>query len=101
MKKHYVYILYDVETHSPIYVGYSRSLKRRINSHLKTKIFTGVIILGSFDKKEDALLVESHVIKFISMFSFNSIKNGLYDNFKKDTSYFNNKINQIKRGIYG
>lgn len=101
MKKFHVYILYDTNTQKPIYIGHSGYIKRRVNNHRRYKFFDGVIILESFQTRDEALQVERNLIKFVSMFNIDSVVNALYDNFREDTFSYQNQIHKIKAGIYG
>ena len=99
-KIYHLYLLDDVKTFKPIYVGLTRDLRNRIYKHEKTKNFDGVLILESFSDKKEGLAAERCLIKFFSHFEFESIVNGLYVNIACQM-YKTNLIKQIKNGRLG
>lgn len=102
-KKYYLYVLYEEKSKRPIYIGLSCNLKKRINQHRKTKVFDAVALIESFDKKDEGLIAERALIKFFSLFKNENIVNCLYARFSCDTAQvlnFNNKINQIDKGLF-
>jgi predicted GIY-YIG superfamily endonuclease len=100
-KKYHLYVLYDVSSCNPVYVGLSCSLRNRIYKHEKSKEFDGVIIIESFCNKNDGLIAERCLIKFLSIFQLESVVNGLYaryDNMIKVDNVITNKLKDIKNG---
>jgi predicted GIY-YIG superfamily endonuclease len=100
-KKHYLYVLYNTKTRTPKYIGLSSSIKRRVKAHLKTKDFNGVLIIESFENKNEGLAAERSLIKFFSIFKSDLIVNSLYANYAEvieaDTC---NKLDAILNGNY-
>jgi predicted GIY-YIG superfamily endonuclease len=62
--KYIVYILYNGD--NPIYIGMSSNMPLRITWHKRTKQVSHYAIFGRFANKQEALFVESTLIKFIS-----------------------------------
>jgi hypothetical protein len=104
LKKFHLYILYDTKTLKPVYVGLTSGLKNRIHKHSQTKKFDGVLIIESFDNKEQGLSAERCIIKFLSAFKLDSIVNGLYSSFEYSADvdgFHSNLINKIQNGRLG
>lgn len=102
-KKYYLYVLYNQKTKSPIYVGLSSNLKKRISQHKTSKEFDAVTIIESYDSKKEGLIAERALIKFFSLFKSSDIVNGLYARFACDSAQvlnFNNKIKDIQSGLF-
>ena len=96
-KKYHLYVLYNVKTMKPVYIGLSCSIRNRIYKHEKNKKFDGVLIIESFKNKNEGLAAERCLIKFFSYFQLESIINGLYINICLD-NFTINLINKIKNG---
>lgn len=76
--KWHVYILVNRKLNSPVYVGVSTNVIRRLYKHSKTKVFDSYIILESFENKKEAYSAERGIIKYLSIFENENICNGLY-----------------------
>ena len=76
--KHYVYAL--VKDKKPIYVGSSSNLKERMKNHSYKKVFDYSLVISEHETKDQALLAERSIIKFLSMFPRGEIQNALYQN---------------------
>ena len=70
-----------------IYVGCTGDIKNRLVYHKKDKVFDSHVIIDSFQNKQDALLCERSIIKFITLFSKGEFYNSEYINlsYKRDT----------------
>lgn len=78
-KPYHVYVLYDSKCVTPVYIGMTSNLHKRIKKHISSKEgFDGALVIESFDSKEDALTCERGIIKFVSIFGSETIINGLY-----------------------
>jgi predicted GIY-YIG superfamily endonuclease len=100
-KKHHLYVLYDVETLKPIYIGLSCNLRNRIYKHEQSKKFDGVHIVESFECKKEGLAAERAIIKFLSLFQFDTIVNSLNASLvhrAELNGFFVNQIKKIKNG---
>ena len=93
MKKFHVYCL--IKNCKPIYVGMSSNVKKRAKKHKLDKNFDSVFILKSFDKKNDALICENAIIRFISILDDNDFINGL-NNVLKDNFLHHNLVKNCK-----
>jgi len=90
MANYSVYVL--VNGAKPVYVGVTGSIKVRLSHHRKTKLFTSHEIIETFENKQDALIMERGIIKFISLFS-HSMDNGLHSVFTIKSDMLNFKHN--------
>ena len=62
-----VYVLTNNDT--PVYVGYTLDIDTRIKSHRNDgKEFTGHVILKTYLNKQDSLIAENAVIRYLSAF---------------------------------
>lgn len=61
-----------------VYVGFSSNVKNRVSSHRSKKKFDDYIIISTHQSREDALLAERSIIKFLSIFGSKNICNALY-----------------------
>jgi predicted GIY-YIG superfamily endonuclease len=98
-KKHYLYVLYNKDKGTPVYIGVTQSLKQRVLRHEQSKDFDGVIILETFNSKKEALTAERSLIKFLSIWKIESVVNGLY--LRYDNALLlnhHNQLNKIKNG---
>lgn len=67
-KKNNEYILYALMYDGrPIYVGCTDNFIRRKLEHRKTKVFDYGIIIKKFKTKEDALIAENAIVRFMSL----------------------------------
>lgn len=69
-----VYLL--IKDGNPIYVGCTSKLTQRQKAHEKTKVFDSVVVLKMYKRKEDALIAENAIIRFISLFGGDEWVNG-------------------------
>lgn len=80
--KYSVYLLLKDE--NPVYIGMSSNMKNRLCYHKKTKDFNYYVIIEKFKNKKEALAAERAIIKYISIFTPETIQNTLYWAFNKD-----------------
>jgi hypothetical protein len=66
MKQYKVYAL--IKSNKPVYIGMTTDIVRRAKQHKKTKIFSKIIVIKSFDDKEKALVAENAIITFLTLF---------------------------------
>lgn len=84
-RKFSVYLL--IKDNKPIYVGCSSNVKNRISNHKRTKKFDDYYVLKKFETKEQALIAENILIRYISVF--------------EDDKWLNSKdINLVFDGFY-
>lgn len=78
MKKNYLlYVL--IKNDNPIYVGVTRNIKQRLKQHKKIKNFDSYLIIKKYEKKEDALLSENAIIRYLSLFKNENNLNAKYE----------------------
>jgi len=78
--KHFVYAL--INKGKVIYVGCTSNVKSRQYKHKKNKVFDYIFVIKEFDNKNDALIAENAIIRFISILGDDNILNGLFENLK-------------------
>lgn len=71
-----VYVL--IKDKQPVYIGCTSNLENRLKAHSRIKVFDSYIVIKTFDNKEDALICENGIIRFVSAFKGEKICNGLY-----------------------
>ena len=85
-KEYHLYVLLNGA--SPIYVGVSTDVKRRVRRHRKDKCFKSYYIIKSYKNKKEAYAAENALIRF----------NGLFDiglvNAKHVTDVFQFELNR-------
>lgn len=74
-EKHIVYAL--MLNKKPIYVGCCMNLKNREYAHRQSKIFDYAIVIKTYENKNDALMCENAIIRFMSLFD-KCFVNGLF-----------------------
>lgn len=62
-----------------VYVGCTSNLKNRLKNHKQSKDFNKHIVIEYFDNKNEALLAEKSIIKFLSIFGGKELLNARYD----------------------
>lgn len=75
---HLVYCL--IKNKKPIYVGCCIDEKRREKAHRKLKDFDYLLIIKRYLNKQDALIAENGIIRFLSILQDDNIVNGLFIN---------------------
>ena len=78
MNKYSVYVL--IKEGSPIYVGCTMDIKRRVSQHRVVKSFDTYKIVKSYDNKQDADNAENAILRYEALFGLSDLKN------KKDQS---------------
>jgi len=87
-----VYLL--IKDGNPIYVGCTNNLHTRRKAHEKTKVFDSVVVLKMYKRKEDALIAENAMIRFISLFGGDEWVNGKH----LELVYKGQYISNFKKG---
>jgi len=64
----------------PVYVGCCIDLKRRTKQHRRTKKFDYSIEIKTYECKQDALLSENAIIRFLSLVDDPDILNSRFEN---------------------
>ena len=77
-KKWQLYVLVKSNSKTPIYVGVTSSIEQRIRKHKLLKDFDSYYIIESFEDKKSAYSAERAIIKYLSIFKNDNIKNCLY-----------------------
>lgn len=83
--EHFVYAL--IKNEKPIYVGCTSNINRRMNCHKRSKDFDTYVVIEKFNNKNDALICERGIVKFISLQNDSDNVNGKYDRFVGSTMY--------------
>lgn len=86
----------------PVYVGCTNNLIKRKIAHRKNKTFDYAIIVKSFDTREEALIAENAIIRFMSLFPKSSFLNALNEHMVgwkefMDSSYHDKEM-EVKNG---
>lgn len=64
---------------TPIYVGFTSNLKSRIAKHrCSDKCFDGYVVVKTYESREEALIAENAIIRYLSMFGNPENVNGKY-----------------------
>lgn len=83
-----VYVLMKEE--SPIYVGYTSNIEKRLKSHKSNKDFDDYIVLKSYKTKKEALIAEYAILSFLTLFGGKDILNSKIKFFRHSSKLFNN-----------
>lgn len=75
-KPHTVYAL--MLNGNPIYVGCCMDIKQREKSHRLSKTFDYLIVIKEFNNKNDALIAENAIIRFMGVFNEEFFLNSLF-----------------------
>ena len=94
MKKREFSVYLLIKDKKPVYVGCSCNVKNRISHHKKTKEFDKYYTLKKFETKEQALIAENILIRFISVFGGENWLNSKDVNLVLDGFYkgYNNSV---------
>lgn len=84
-KEFIVYAL--IHNSNPIYVGCTSDVKNREYNHRLSKVFDYLMIIKSYDTKEEALAVENGIIRFMSLMPDGSFVNALNSNLSLAKSF--------------
>lgn len=76
-EQHTVYAL--MLDYKPIYVGCTMDLNKREKQHRKIKTFDYVLVIKIYDNKQDALIAENAIIRFMSLFIKGSFLNSTFE----------------------
>jgi len=93
-KEHTVYAL--MFNGSPVYVGCCMNIKERELSHKRTKKFDYLIVIKTFSTKNEALICENGIIRFLSLFEGNQFLNSVFKDIVINKQFKEFSLNQKK-----